>query len=120
MTRPKNRPQYAKAVLTNLHALRERRYLGDLDASDTLIDFERAVSLAKLTQRQAQAIKLVYGEDLTQVKAAEIMGVSQPNIKEYTNDAVEKIDDVYEMWAWLSGEISPDDFADEDAEVLAC
>lgn len=116
----KSKCSTAKAILSNLHALRERRYVGDLDASDTLIDFERAVGFAKLTQRQAEAIRLVYGEDLTQKKAAEIMGVGQPNVKEYANDAIEKIDDVYEMWAWLSGELTPEDFVDEEAEVIAC
>lgn len=107
------RKSTAKAVLSNHHALKERRYLGDLDASDTLIDFERAVKLAQLTKRQAEALNLVYGADLTQKKAAEIMGVAQPNVKAYMNDAIEKIDDIYEMWAWKNGELSAEDFINE-------
>lgn len=112
--RAQARKSVAKAILSNYHALKERRYLGDLDASDTLIDFERAVGLAKLTQRQAEALNTVYGADLTQSKAAEIMGVGQPNVKAYMNDAIEKIDDIYEMWAWKSGELSAEDFTDEE------
>lgn len=112
------RKSTAKAVLSNYHALKERRYLGDLDASDTLIDFERAVGLANLTKRQSEALNAVYGADLTQAKAAEIMGVAQPNVKAYMNDAIEKIDDIYEMWAWKSGELSAEDFI--EAEEIAC
>lgn len=111
------RKSVAKAILSNYHALKERRYLGDLDASDTLIDFERAVGLAKLTQRQAEALRLVYGEDLTQKKAGERMGIAQPNVKAYMNDAIEKIDDIYEMWAWKSGELS-EEFT--ETEEIVC
>lgn len=114
------RKSVAKAILSNYHALKERRYLGDLDASDTLIDFERAVKLANLTQRQEEALRLVYGEDLTQVKAAEAMGIAHASLSEFVSLATEKIDDVYEMWAWLSGELTPEDFTDENTEVVAC
>jgi len=96
------RKSYAKAVLTNLHALRERRYVGDLDASDTLIDFERAVKAAKLTARQAEAITLVYD-----------VGLTQDVVSEHIRKATAELDEVYEMWAWLDGELSAEDFAEE-------
>ena len=107
------RKSYAKAVLTNLHALRERRYVGDLDASDTLIDFERAVKAAKLTARQAEAISLVYDVGLTQKAAAAQMGISQQAVADFLRVATEELDEVYEMWAWLDGELSVDDFINE-------
>ena len=107
------RKSTAKAVLSNLHALRERRYVGDLDASDTLIDFERAVKAAKLTARQAEAISLVYDVGLTQKAAAAQMGVGQDVVSEHIRKATEEIDEVYEMWAWLDGELSASDFAEE-------
>lgn len=109
------RKSYAKAVLTNLHALRERRYVGDLDASDTLIDFERAVKAAKLTARQAEAISLVYDVGLTQKAAAEHSGRSREDIKMALKESLEKIEDIYEMWAWLGGELSAEDFNEEEA-----
>lgn len=120
MTKTK-RKQYAKAVLTNLHALRQRRYVGDLNASDTLIDFERAVGMAQLTARQAEALRLVYDVGLTQKKAAEAMGVAQPVVTEFLRLATEEIDEVYEMWAWLDGELSADMFAEDEicSEVVA-
>lgn len=107
------RKPYAKAVLTNLHALRERRYVGDLDASDTLIDFERAVKAAKLTARQAEAISLVYDVGLTQKAAAAQMGVGQDVVSEHIRKATAELDEVYEMWAWLDGELNASDFAEE-------
>lgn len=113
------RKSTAKAVLSNYHALRQRRYIGDLGACDTLIDFERAVQKADLTARQEQAISLVYDVGLTQTQAAKIMGISQPNVKAYMNDAIAKIDDVYEYWAWLDGELRADDFIEEETEEIA-
>lgn len=120
MTKTK-RKQYAKAVLTNLHALRQRRYVGDLDASDTLIDFERAVSMAELTARQAEALTLVYDVGLTQKKAAEAMGVSQQAVAEFLQLATGELDEVYEYWAWLDGELTPEMFEDDEiySEVVA-
>lgn len=107
------RKSTAKAILSNLHALMERRYVGDLDASDTLIDFERALALAKLTKRQSEAIRLIYDVGLTQKQAAAEMGVGQANVAELLRHATAELDEVYEMWAWLDGELSAEDFAEE-------
>jgi len=96
----------AKSILSNLHALRQRRYVGDLDASDTLIDFERALALAKLTERQSEAIHLVYDVGLTQNNAGKQMGVGQNTISELLSDGISAIDEVYEMWVWMDGELT--------------
>jgi len=110
------RKSTAKAVLSNLHALRERRYVGDLDASDTLIDFERAVQKAELTARQAEAIRLHYYDGYKQAKVAEIMGVDFTRVSHYISEATEELDEVYEMWAWMDGELSAEDFIEGEAE----
>lgn len=115
----KSKCSTAKAILSNLHALKERRYVGDLDASDTLIDFERALALAKLTKRQSEAIRLVYDVGLTQKQAAMEMGVTQPTLAEFLKLAAEELDEVYEMWAWKDGELTPEDFK-EGTEEIAC
>ena len=109
------RKSTAKAVLSNIHALKERRYKGDLAASDTLIDFERAVKAAKLTARQSEAIHLVYDVGLTQKDAAAQMGVGQDVVSEHIRKATEELDEVYEMWAWLDGELSAEDFIEGEA-----
>lgn len=113
MNKRKSKCSTAKAILTNLHALRQRRYVGDLDASDTLIDFERALAMAKLTKRQTEAIRLVYDVGLTQKLAAVEMGVGQDVVSEHIRKATEELDEVYEMWAWLDGELSASDFVEE-------
>ena len=95
----------AKAILRNLHALSERRYVGDTNASDVLLDFHYAVKRARLTDRQAEALRLVYVEDLTQRIAGERMGITQPNVVAYADTAIEKIDAVYEYIAWYNGEL---------------
>lgn len=112
------RKSTAKAILSNLHALRERRYVGDLDASDTLIDFERALSLAKLTKRQSEAIRLVYDVGLTQKQAAMEMGVGQDVVSKHIRKATEELDEVYEMWAWMDGELTSEDFENEVTEAI--
>lgn len=103
----------ARAILRNLHALNERRYVGDTNASDTLVDFADAVKRAKLTARQAEALRLVYVEDLTQKVAGERMGVEQQTVKIYADTAAEKIDEVYEYIAWHNGELSQETYETE-------
>lgn len=111
---PLARKSTAKAILTNIHALRERRYVGDVGAIDTLLDFDTAVKHAKLTKRQAEAIRLKYDEGLTQREAAEKLGRTREDVKMALSEAITKLDDIYEMWAWMDGELSVSDFAEGD------
>lgn len=90
----------AKAILRNYHALEARKYVGDLDAICTLVDLERAIELAELTARQAEALRLVYGEDLTQKSAGERMGIDISRVSHLIAEVIEAIDEVYEYWAW--------------------
>jgi len=111
------RKSTARAILTNMHALKQRRYVGDLNASDTLIDLERAIDMAQLTKRQQEALALVYDVGLTQKQAADVMGTSQQAVADSIKAATNEIDEVYEMWAWLDGELSAEDFAEETEEI---
>ena len=104
----------AKAILRNIHALKERRYVGDTNASDTLVDFAIAVERASLTARQAEALRLVYVEDLTQKSAGERMGIGQDVVSAHIDAAITKIDAIYEYIAWHNGELTEEDFNDED------
>lgn len=104
----------ARAILRNLHALNERRYVGDTNASDTLVDFADAVKRANLTARQAEALRLVYVEDLTQKVAGERMGVSREAVSLMTKAATEKVDVIIEYIAWHNGELAQADFTHEE------
>lgn len=90
-----------KRLLRNYPAFCSRQYAGDFAATDILIDLERAIELAKLTDRQREALRYVYEEDLQQRRAGELMGVSQQSVAEYEATGVAKIAEVYEAWAWL-------------------
>jgi DNA-directed RNA polymerase specialized sigma24 family protein len=88
-----------KQLLGDYHAFQARQYLGDYEAVVVLADLAEAVRLAQLTERQRQAVELVYGADLTQVEAGKRMGVVREAVKLYVNDACEKIADIYYCWA---------------------
>lgn len=107
------RKSKARAILSNYHELKERRYSGAAFAIDAFLDFEQAIKVAKLTDKQTQAIQLHYYNGFKQAKVAEIMGIAQKNVSELLERAISEIDDVYEMWAWLDGELSAEDFAEE-------
>ena len=89
-----------KMLLRDRHKLAESRYRGDVSASDILIDLHSAMNSAGLTERQTEAIAWVYGADMTQAKAAEIMGVAQQNVAGAIDRAAEAIADVYKRWEY--------------------
>lgn len=48
------------------------------------------------------------------------MGIAQANVAELLRHATEELDEVYEMWAWLDGELTPEmfiDYENEETEV---
>lgn len=65
------------------------------DAIIDQIDVQRAIDNADLTDRQREAITLVYfgndGEGMTQAEAGEIMGVSQQAVDNYLRYSIEKL-----------------------------
>ena len=54
-------------------------------------DLEALLVNANLTDRQRQAIDLVYFEDMTQEQAAEVMGVTRQAVDLYARNAINKI-----------------------------
>jgi DNA-directed RNA polymerase specialized sigma24 family protein len=88
-----------KQLLGDYHAFKARQYLGDYEAVVVLADLAEAVRLAGLTERQRQALALVYDEDLTQVEAGKRIGVTQQAIEYYIGEATERIADIYYYWA---------------------
>jgi predicted DNA-binding protein (UPF0251 family) len=88
-----------KQLLGDYHAFRARQYLGDYEAVVVLADLADAVRLAGLTERQRQALALVYDEDLTQVEAGRRLGIAQQNVGMAVDRACESIADIYYYWA---------------------
>lgn len=87
---------YARAILSNYHALVERQYVGDTDAICALLDLATAVAKAKLTARQAEAMRLVYGEGMTQKDAGAAMGLKQDAVSHLIRRAIASIQTAYE------------------------
>ncbi|MGF7045710.1 putative DNA-binding protein (UPF0251 family) [Paenibacillus sp. DS2015] len=88
-----------------------RRFGGDYSASDIIIDLHSAMNTACLTERQTEAIALVYGMDLTQKDAAAIMGVGQDSVSDFVNGAATRIAKVYSAWNY--GEVITEDTEEE-------
>lgn len=62
-----------------------------IEKSGDYIDLYDALENAGLTERQREAIDLVFFENMTQEGAAEVMGVKQPTVKEYQDAAILKL-----------------------------
>lgn len=94
-------PAQVKRLLRDYHALKARQYDGDYDAVVLLVDLERAIELAGLTERQREALRKVYEEGKTLEDAGYELGISFQAASKNINSAVKKIATVYEAWAWL-------------------
>jgi DNA-directed RNA polymerase specialized sigma24 family protein len=88
-----------KQLLGDYHAFKTRQFLGDYEAVVVLADLAEAVRLAGLTERQRQALALVYDEDLTQVEAGKRLGLAQDAVSHLINRACDAIADIYYYWA---------------------
>ena len=87
-----------KSLLAQYHAISARQFKGDYDAVCALVDLARAIDSAGLTERQAEALRLVYVEDLTQADAGERMGITQQAVGIALDAATSKIQRIYDGW----------------------
>ncbi|CAM2952755.1 sigma factor-like helix-turn-helix DNA-binding protein [Paenibacillus sediminis] len=104
-----------KALLRDRHRISSARFRGDTAASDILIDLHSAINSAGLTDRQTEAVAWVYGVDLTQAKAAEIMGIAQPTVKQAVDEAAAKIASVYERWDYGAIDVEYEEITEGEA-----
>lgn len=89
-----------RSLLAQYNAIHERQFKGDYDAIVTLVDLAQAIARAGLTERQTEAIRLVYGEaDLTQADAGLRMGASQQAVGNTLDAAITKIQRIYDEWS---------------------
>lgn len=71
------------AFFTLYHRLKaEAKSNSDSDLMLLLIDFEKACEAVELTERQAQALDLVFRHEYTQREAGEVMGISQQAVNQ--------------------------------------
>lgn len=91
-------PSGVRALLRDRANIGELRLRGDMSAADVLIDLDRAITAAEITDRQAMAIALVYGLDLTRGQAAEILGISREAVNQLIWAAAKRIASVYREW----------------------
>lgn len=87
-----------KLLLADYQKFVSRKRCGDYAAVEVLIDIHKAIELAGLTDRQRQAIELVYFGELTQAEAGRRMGITQQKAEARASRAVEKIADIYYYW----------------------
>lgn len=85
------------ALLRSRPYLSELRFRGDTTASAVLSDLDEAIAAAGLTERQSEALRLVYYEGLTQADAAERMGIAQKNVSELLSRGLANIATYYEI-----------------------
>ncbi|MED3649968.1 sigma factor-like helix-turn-helix DNA-binding protein [Heyndrickxia sporothermodurans] len=88
-----------KRLLRDYNALKERRFAGDYAACDILVDLERAIERAGLTDRQREALRLVFAGQLTQEEAGEALGCTKQTVNRLVNVGTTKVARVYEYWA---------------------
>lgn len=87
-----NREKRVRKLLTDYYEVYERQFIyGDYGAVDELIDLTYAIGKAELTDRQREALRLVYVEQLTQAEAAEKVQCSQPAVNYRVEGAIKKI-----------------------------
>ncbi|MFD2671040.1 sigma factor-like helix-turn-helix DNA-binding protein [Marinicrinis sediminis] len=107
-----------RKLLSDRYLIAERRYKGDTDASDILIDLSRAIDMASLSDKQAEAVALVYGYwQLTQQEAGQVMQVSQKQVSTYLTGAIRAITAVFKEWEY--GQIIVELAWEEEADYVA-
>jgi DNA-directed RNA polymerase specialized sigma24 family protein len=92
-------PAGLRILLSDYHALLNRQYQGDYDATVLLVDLRKAIEMAQLTGRQSEALRLVYEEDLTQEEAGKRMGVGRRAVGYHVEDAIDAISEIYYYWS---------------------
>ncbi|MEK4631441.1 sigma factor-like helix-turn-helix DNA-binding protein [Bacillus sp. EU55] len=88
-----------KLLLSDYQKFVSRKRCGDYAAVEVLIDIHKAIELAGLTDRQRQAVELVYFEELTQAEAGKRMGIAKDAVSHLLNRASESLADIYYYWA---------------------
>lgn len=63
----------------------------EYDVADARMIVHGLLEKAKLTDRQAEAIRLIYWEDMTQEQASDVMGIGDRSLRYHLRDSFDKI-----------------------------
>lgn len=84
--------------LSNYHYFNVMAYdKGDMDAVAMLVDFEEAMKNVELTDRQREAIFLVYEIGMNQREAGESLGITKQAVQRLVGAVASKIAEYYRM-----------------------
>jgi hypothetical protein len=90
-----------KSLLKDLHALNSRAFeRGDTAAIDLLVDLQRAIEQAKLTNKQLTSLTYYYFKDQDQETTAKAMGCDITTESRHRKAALERIKNVYIKWEY--------------------
>jgi DNA-directed RNA polymerase specialized sigma24 family protein len=80
------------AFLKNKHHLAELQYYaGDYDATNLLVDFEKAKAEANLTDRQQEILNYVYEKDLSLTYTAKMLGIKKQSVKRTLEQGIKRL-----------------------------
>lgn len=86
-------------ILSNYNRLLVGVYTnGCIDQLELLLDLERVIMLANLTDRQREIIDLYYLEELTQLETAGRLGLTQQAVTDHIQKIKKKIGRVLDSW----------------------
>lgn len=84
--------RHVQNTLTNYVIIAERRYSNaDYGACDILMDLEKAISKADLTNIQWEVLRLLYTKYFNQVEVAEHLNISKQMVSRHNSSSIKKI-----------------------------
>lgn len=89
-------PNGVYALLSNIHYVRSAALdKSDFDAINLLLDLDIARKKVITSQRQNEAMELVFEEGLTQREAADLMGITQQAVQQLVWSVINRIAEQY-------------------------
>lgn len=85
-------------VFQQFEYLESRRYKGDLTASDTLMDLQRAIDATELTDRQRIYLHKFYVLGMTGADIAKEYGIGRNGVSNVIRKAERKIQTIIDGW----------------------
>lgn len=87
-----------KKILVQYENLESRRFAGNLDATDTLLDLAHAIEVAELTKTQKAYIHYFYVQGFTGEEIGKMFGTTRSSVNDTLRRAEKRIQTVYDGW----------------------